>query len=83
MRRLALLSILALYHEDQTIFDNLNIPLEPTPSDTVEYIDSFRPDKAVVVAGILEKCAELEVIYPDPEAMKDAIGYWSKRQFHI
>ena len=83
MRRLALLSILALYHEDPTIFDNLTIPLEPTPSDTVEYIDSFRPDKAVVVAGILEKCAELEVIYPDPEAMKEAIGYWSRRQFHI
>lgn len=34
-------------------------------------------DRDVVVGNILLECAELEVIYPDPDVMTTAIGLWS------
>lgn len=77
MRRLALLSIMTLYHHDETVFDPLEIPTEPSPNPDVEYTDVFRPDKETAIAAILMNCAELEIVYSSPEAMKDALHYWS------
>lgn len=34
-------------------------------------------DREVLIGNILLECAELEVIYPDPDIMTSAIGLWS------
>ena len=60
---MATISILGLYHYDQTIFDGLILP-----SDL---------DKDELVSNILLNYAELEVLYPDPAIMKKAIESWS------
>lgn len=57
------LSILALYNADTTIFDDMSLP---------EAIDREK-----VIGGILMKCSELEILYPDPEYMKNALRIWS------
>lgn len=57
------LSILGLYNFRTDIFDNMNLP-------TGVELDTVRN-------SILLECAELEVIYPDPDVMKMSIGLWS------
>ena len=61
----AYISILGLYNYDNSIFDNLELPevLEDSPT--------------LVTDNLLMELAELEVIYPDCDAMKFAIGRWS------
>jgi len=62
---MALLSIMGLYHYDPTVFNSLHLP---------EGID-----RETLIGNILLECAELEVIISEPEIMKEAIGYWSKK----
>lgn len=57
------LSILGLYTYDNTIFDNIMLPSEL--------------DKNTLVDNILMEYAELEVLYPDADFMKEAIEKWS------
>ena len=57
------LSILALYNADNSLFDDMSLP---------EAID-----RETVISGILLKCSELEVLYPDPDYMKNALRIWS------
>lgn len=64
----ATLSILGLYNYDSTIFDNLVTPFE---------------DNENLIQNILMECAELEILYPDADFMKFAIGAWSKKQLPI
>jgi len=64
MARGELLSVLGLYKYDNTLFDNIQLP--------------SAIDKDVLVNNILLDCAELEVVYPNPTFMKDAIGIWSQ-----
>lgn len=59
----ATMSILGLYSADESIFDSLTVP---------EAID-----KQNVIDTILLKCASFEILYPDPEFMKNAIRIWS------
>jgi len=59
----AKLSILGLYQWDHSIFDNMNLP-EEIDADTVKW-------------KILEECAELEILYSDPDYMKLSIQHWS------
>ena len=61
----AKLSILGLYQWNNSIFDDMEIP-EEIDSETVKW-------------EILEECAELEILYPDPDFMKESIKYWSRR----
>ena len=65
------LSILGLYNEDNTIFANMQLP------------SSDHLDKDILIHNILMDCAELEVIYTDPDFMKFAIGEWSKSRLHV
>lgn len=60
------LSIRGLYLIDNTIFDNLTLPAAL--------------DANTAIATILHNCAELEVLYPDADMMKESIGYWSARR---
>lgn len=59
----ATLSILGLYRYDNTIFDLLETPFE---------------DNTDLINDILLECAELEILYPDSDFIKWAIGAWSK-----
>lgn len=83
MRRKALLSIMTLYHHDTTIFDKMVLPDGPSHNEKVEYAELFTPDREALIAGILTDCAELEILLTDPEQMKQAIRYWSIRNYPI
>ena len=57
------LSIMGMYEYDPTVMDGLNVP------------DGL--DKEDVINNIMLECAELEIIYPRLETMKQAISIWS------
>lgn len=59
----ASISVLGLYQYDNTLFDSMTVPTGM--------------DKSLAVSNILMECAELEVLLPDPDVMKTAIGFWS------
>ena len=54
---------MGLYDADNTVFDDLSLPANIT--------------KVNLVSKLLIDCAELEIIYPDPDMMKESIKYWS------
>lgn len=62
----ATLSIIGLYNHDESIFDNLSLP-DGVDVDTVK-------------ESILMECAELELLYPDFDFMKNAIGVWCAKE---
>ena len=68
MARGSRISILGLYHINPSLFDGMRLP-ESLALGT--FIDN-----------LLMEYAELEVIYPDPEFMQDAIGRWSQMRLH-
>ncbi len=57
------ISILGFYKWDDTIFDGLSVPTGV--------------NKDTVVNSILLECAELEVLYSNPNTLKTAISTWS------
>ena len=57
------LSILGLYQYDNTVFDLLTLPQGL--------------DKNTLIQSICGECAELELLYPNPEVLKALIGVWS------
>lgn len=66
---MAWLSLLSLYNwSDGKLFDQLQLP------DKI--------DKQTLVNNLLLDTAELEVIYPDPDILKAAIGAWSASRLH-
>ena len=69
MSRGATVSIMGLYHNDDSLFDLMNYPegMTETEMDCVKY-------------SILTECAELEVLYPNPLVMKNMIGLWSYKE---
>lgn len=83
MRRNALLSVLALYHHDVTVFDGLQLPEAPTANPDVQYTIFFTPSKDDLVADILIETAELECLYPDPDTLKTVISFWSRKNKSI
>ena len=58
---MAKLSILGLYNQDNSIFDDMAVP------------DSEAFDKDTLIDSILMNLAELELLYPDYDFMKYAI----------
>lgn len=56
-------SILGLYYHDNSIFDGFTVP------------DGL--DRQIAIDQILQDCAELEILFPSAEFMKDAITRWS------
>ena len=59
------LTLSGMYNYDNTLFDELRLP-EDLGRETV-------------IGNILMACYGLEVIYPDFDTMKKAIGYWSAK----
>lgn len=58
------LSILGLYYYKPDLFETLELPKDA--------------NRDVAVDAILIECAELEILFPDPEVMSFMIGAWSK-----
>lgn len=69
MSRGAVLSIMGLYNNDESIFDLMEFPEGFTEED-----------ENCVKFSILTECAELEVLYPNPTVMKNMIGLWSYKE---
>lgn len=69
----ATLSILGLYRFDPSIFDDMALPAVITE----------KGNEHLVYEQILLEYAELEVLYPDPAVMKQAIAVWSQSRFHV
>ena len=67
MSRGATLSVLGLYNFDSSLFDEMAYPSGFT-----------NEEKQTVVGNILMECAELEFLFPDFNAAKQAIGLWSR-----
>lgn len=65
----ATMSLLGLYNWDSTILDGLVVP------DGV--------DRNTVINNLLRECAELEVLYPQPEAMKFFVTEWAKERLPV
>lgn len=65
----ATMSLLGLYNWDTTILDGLTVP------DDV--------DKNVLINNLLRECAELEIVYPQPEALKFFVKEWAKERLPV
>ena len=63
------MGLLGLYNWDNSIFDELTVP------DGV--------DKGTLISNLLRECAELEVLYPQPSAMKFFIAEWAKERLPV
>lgn len=70
------LSIMGMYEYDDSVFDGLELPSYTDEDQNIHVID-----KDALIKNILLQCAELEVIYPDINTMKLAIGVWSAAEF--
>lgn len=64
MSRGNLLSILGMYNYDNSIFDELQLPESINKTDFVQ--------------NLCLNYAELEILYSQPEILKNAIGMWSR-----
>ena len=82
-----LLDIMALYNHDQTLFSAFQVPtsitwVEHGPEGDVTHTESIPYTKQNIIDNILLECAELEVVYPDSDYMKLAIGTWSTKRLY-
>lgn len=66
---MAMLSILGLYNYDNTVFDGFRVP--------------EGMDKDNVIENICFECAELGLVYSDPNIMKLLIAQWTSKEFNI
>lgn len=65
----ATMSLLGLYKYDSTILDGILLPADV--------------EKSVVINNLLRECAELEILYPQPETLKFFVAEWSKERLPI
>lgn len=87
MSRGILLDIMALYNHDQTLFSAFQVPtsitwVEHGPEGDTTHTETIPYTKQNIVDNILLECAELEVVYPDSDYMKLAIGTWSTKRLY-
>ena len=68
----ATLSIMGLYTADNTIFDYMVFP--------TEFNDA---EKENTIQSILFDLCNLEILYPNPNVMKNLIGVWSKKELPV
>lgn len=74
-----LASILAIYDHDPEIFEGLQLPRIQDIRNVYEMIDNPPElNKDLLIDNILIECAELSLVYPDPEDLKIMIRTWSR-----
>lgn len=64
-----LVSLMAIYGHDDSVLDGLELPEDM--------------DRTVLIKELLVNTAELNVIYSDPEFLKDMIEYWSLSRIEV
>ena len=69
MSRGAIMSIMGLYNNDNTVLDLMEFPDDFTDAQ-----------KQITKENILLDCAELEFLYPAPIVAKSIIGIWSRKE---
>ena len=71
-------SLLGLYNFDNSLFEQITMPVAviPTPGETPQAF--YSPDKDTLISLILEKSAEFPALYPDWDFMHFMCGVWSK-----
>ena len=76
------MSIIGLYSYDPTIFEPVTaISATVADADGAEHTETIAADK--IVDNLLSDCAELEVLYTQPDYLKFAIGNWWERKAPI
>lgn len=65
----ATMSLLGLYNWDCTILDGLTVPSGVT--------------KSVLINNLLRECAELEILYPQPDVIKFFVAEWAKERLPV
>lgn len=78
------LSLMGLYNYDNSILDGL-IPNLPTPDKLPTdypdlYITGVTITPTTVINNLLMECAELEILYTNPDFLKWAVTQWSDKQ---
>lgn len=80
-----LASILTIYNYDDSIFDDLTLPTVEDVEKLNDKIDLITDppelNKELLIDNILMECAEMSLVYPDPEAIKYMVKAWSKINF--
>lgn len=66
------MSVAGLYAYDSTIFDRMHVPEVYAGGQWVPYVD-----RDIIVQSIIQETMDLEILYPDPVYMKEAIRVWS------
>ena len=75
----ATLSILGLYNYDKTIFDNFALPWYNTYDENGDVDEEIVLDSTILIPLLLAQLSELELVYPDLDAMKILVESWSKK----
>lgn len=76
------MSIIGLYSCDPDIFTDVTaVSATVTDSDGAEHTATIGRDK--IIDNILTDCAELEILYTQPDYLKFAIGNWWARKSNI
>lgn len=65
----ATMSLLGLYNWDNTILDGLAVPKGV--------------DRTALINNLLRECAELEILYPQPETLKFFVREWAKERLPV
>jgi len=64
----AKISVLGLYKYDGSLFDNMRIPSQM--------------DRSALINYIIQECADLEVLIPDPDTLEVMLESWSISRLH-
>ena len=79
-----LLSILAIYEHDSTIFDHLELPTSAELNTRAELISPIEElDKDLLIGNICTELAELSLVYSDPDVLKKMIDIWSRLNHRV
>lgn len=71
-------SVIGIYNYDNTIFDDLKLPLKAELRQDLTLLSTSELDKSLLIGKILMDLGELGLVYPEPETLKGLIEIWSK-----
>lgn len=76
-----LLSVIAMYNYDNTLFDDLQDCLPTSPSNSDYATENYSPiDFQTMVNLIMLRAGELSLVYSQPPLLKWSIGVWANTQ---
>lgn len=84
MPRRAFISLYGLYQTNSDLFKYMSMPeyQEEDPDNPGTFLTRDYLDKDNFIYNLLLETAELEVVYPDPDFMQEAIKQWSAARLH-